>query len=140
MYFVSQGECEYQSGISDDDPVSLSSPAFIGEAVLWMAWAHRGSLTTHLYCELIAVDAQKFQDVITHGSRKLSGYRHYCTLFCDELLTDGSSSVRTRSDVTDLSPDIQDLEEMVLWSFPGEDASKTTELSKGSKWTHWSQS
>eukprot|EP00448_Togula_jolla_P007940 CAMPEP_0170593628 /NCGR_PEP_ID=MMETSP0224-20130122/13558_1 /TAXON_ID=285029 /ORGANISM="Togula jolla, Strain CCCM 725" /LENGTH=693 /DNA_ID=CAMNT_0010917611 /DNA_START=41 /DNA_END=2119 /DNA_ORIENTATION=+ len=131
MYFVSQGECEYYLGVSESEPALLEPPAFLCEAVLWMVWEHRGRLTASSYCELVSIDAQKFQEIVAVGTQKMAGFRYYSRLYWDTLFPGGRAS-QTYEDVTELNLNAEEVDEMVIKAFP--DESHNAGLSRTSKW------
>jgi len=117
MFFISKGECDYVRGRNYSEPFSLSAPSHLCEAVLWMTWEHRGRLTANSWCELVAIDSQKFQDVVSNSSVRLSGFRRYATHFGELLLPEGSPCWERLSD---LDLDSEDLDEIISCAFPTE--------------------
>lgn len=74
MYFVQSGQLEYNSqgdislvaALSDLDP-EIQSVQWISEAVLWVAWRHRGQLIVSQYkeCELLFVNPAEFYEIMS---------------------------------------------------------------------------
>jgi CRP-like cAMP-binding protein len=68
MYFVCKGTLEYTTapGNGRDDIVAatVTDRMYIAEAVLWMRWTYKGTLTATSDAKLATLDAKTFQEIV----------------------------------------------------------------------------
>jgi hypothetical protein len=107
MYFLVQGELSYaitdeeseskkaachrvSSRVSDvpfgePDAISSGKESFewFSEAALWMQWEHRGTMTAEIHSELFAVEAKRFQEMMSQEPRCAGLCGAYARAFVD---------------------------------------------------------
>lgn len=65
MYLVNNASLSYRH-IGSDCSREVLLGSWVSEAVLWMAWTHRGVLCATKDCCLYTLDASEFQDIASH--------------------------------------------------------------------------
>lgn len=89
MYIICNGDLEYEF---QDETANLGANHWVSEAVLWVEWMHRGSLTALSDARLCVVDAKNFQRLCSEfsaGNFDPEGYAHS---FVNQLNEDSSIS------------------------------------------------
>merc|ERR1712113_628027 len=70
MLISLSGRMQYVRGYAPPEELREMQP--VSEATLWTRWVHRGTLRMVTVCDMMALDAQKFQTIATqlrcHGS------------------------------------------------------------------------
>jgi len=96
MYFVCNGTLEYIDKYEEATPVVEKQWA--GEAALWTAWRHQGTLVARSDAKIALLDAEVFQEICSHYMKKSRGNtfnpKRYAAAFVEEL--------NRCSDLTDL--------------------------------------
>jgi len=65
-YFFIQGELIYsRSGFVEEDAVPVEKRECISEATLWVNWQHRGTMRATMESDVIALDSDKFNKVMS---------------------------------------------------------------------------
>mmetsp|Transcript_12626 Transcript_12626/g.27924 ORF Transcript_12626/g.27924 Transcript_12626/m.27924 type:complete len:137 (-) Transcript_12626:7-417(-) len=114
MYFVVSGSLGYDLGQSTAHTQAVQMRDTISEAVLWLTWRHRGRLTAIYPCTLVALDAEKFRNVLCHSS-SIEACRTYAQAFKHHVVPLGDDELQDLSDVTQESAL---LKRMVKQAFP----------------------
>lgn len=144
MFFTMQGVLEYSVGNSrDSQPVELSDDMpsrWLCEPCLWVKWEHRGSLTGVTPCELVSLQARKFQTIMSSRTEVLGACQVYAAKFRDKMLERGMAKV------TDIWCDFDEAQELAQQAFEHvESMNESPQRCAGSgklqrPWRSWSPS
>jgi len=136
MYFVTGGSLVYgREGKSEGLSFSVSAGQWVAEPVLWITWKHQGQLISTLPCELCALSAVRFHELMWN----VEEVRDYARMFAiaitahTEDLTDmcGYDSVPTITErAFSESPDQYDGSQVRSRSTPGE---------SNTRWSGWNR-
>merc|ERR1712062_706077 len=96
------GTLVYQSG-TPKKRCSIEEGNWLSEASLWTPWVHHGEARAVNECILVALDAERFHDVVWHNHAATASLSRYAYLFVDHF---NSLAFEELSDLVDSSFDI----------------------------------
>eukprot|EP00443_Scrippsiella_acuminata_P069913 CAMPEP_0115399448 /NCGR_PEP_ID=MMETSP0271-20121206/14842_1 /TAXON_ID=71861 /ORGANISM="Scrippsiella trochoidea, Strain CCMP3099" /LENGTH=723 /DNA_ID=CAMNT_0002823261 /DNA_START=170 /DNA_END=2337 /DNA_ORIENTATION=+ len=132
---VTSGEMTYYKD-REANSVSLrlkvSTGFWVSEAALWVHWRHLGTLSANSDCELLAINAKAFRNVLVDRPC-LEGFRVYAQRFADRLSEDSKSGVTRGADIQEVHDLISDEEVEVMFAdfMPEEDDHGPARLQRG---------
>lgn len=85
MYFLIRGVMLYQPPQAGSVPVPFHCRQWCSEAPLWTSWKHMGVMRAKFECEMLTLEASKFQDKVTQHHLKLSTIVSYGAMFVSVL-------------------------------------------------------
>merc|ERR1712139_667210 len=111
MFFPIVGLLTYTPKRAPYSQVQVSKGQWCSEAVLWCPWVHHGMLRAKVECELIALDALKFREVVTEHFIDMSYAQSYGLAFV-QALNDAAKAAETTDSghVSDLTSELLDCE------------------------------
>merc|ERR1712046_298801 len=80
MYFVVSGRLTYTQSV-DAGEVPVVSGEFFCEATLWTPWVHLGIMIAATDCQLVALNAASFREVVSHYPGQMAFPRNYGRAF-----------------------------------------------------------
>jgi len=83
MFFVAEGKLAYLR--ETHDMVSLYPGQWCSEIILWCPWVHRGDMHARTDCTVLALDSERFREVVLSFPADLWLPRRYCKAFCKHL-------------------------------------------------------
>jgi len=104
--------CSSANNFDEEDqaPITLGPGQWASEHPLWIHWHHVGQLTGLSHCELFAVRAQKFQEVMQYELQGMWQAARYARAFFHFLNF-------SQNALTDVWADLQVLDDMVARAF-----------------------
>jgi len=98
MYFVEGGLLQYTREHASRATIEVSPPEFFSEPVLWTRWLYYGQMQALEPCELVALGAEQFQEVIKMHPETGRPVTTYARRFVERL------NMTEESELSDLNP------------------------------------
>ncbi|CAK0810169.1 unnamed protein product, partial [Prorocentrum cordatum] len=104
MYFVKDGRLAYVQNV---DSMCLANEVVTAgqwfcEATLWTNWVHQGSMSARRACNLLSLDSEAFQRLLTPVQATDHSVRNYAAAFVAQL----NDPCRRLTDLTDQDMDL----------------------------------